>query len=639
MKYLSLLAVILLLPVWAVSQEFIENEATKAYGNYSFNEVINLNKSLVDDGNRNRIVLEELANAYFFNADYKLAGYYYSMLFSDFDSLPVNDVYRYYQTLRVDGQYQQADKLVRHYCSLSDAYNHQLTYLLTDSLVQKAVTYNIRKIDYNSSQSEFVTSFYSPDRVFISSARDTGMFEHRVHRWNNKSFLDIYLANIDFQTGEIQKLKKLSRAINSKYHESTTAFNSQTKTLYFTQNRVNRSTKKGKDILRLSIFQTIENDDGKWQVPQELPFCSDRFSVANPALSPDGKRLYFSSDMPGGFGNSDLYYVELVNGNVHGAPVNLGGNINTVGRETFPFINRNDVLYFASDSRRGYGGLDLYEAQRKPDETYGKPINMGETINSTADDFCFIVNTGGDAGYFASNRNNPASDDDIYYFTVTPVDRCLLNIHGQVTDARSGENITGVAIHLFDETMKKLVEQTETNDAGKYKVAVDCVRSIEVRYEKSGYKAADSIIPIQSGTTDFLVDIKLEGPILPDVNEEKTIPDTLQFQPVYFGFDQSIVTDATTTELEKIIQVLHEYPKLKIQIISYADSRGDKDYNYQLSKKRSEAIASYIIEHGTINSDRLVPLGRGAVQLQYSGIIPEKIHQENRRTEFKIITD
>ncbi len=418
MKCLSLLLSIILIPAWALSQAFIENKANNAYENYSFQEVIKLNKFLFDEGNHSQIVLKKLANAHFYNADYTLAGYYFDMLFNNFDSLAINDVYRYFQTLRISKRYQQANKLIEDYCDLSEVYNHHLAYLLADSLVQKEEEFNIRKISFNSSQSEFVTSFYRKDHVFIASARDTGVFKYRVHQWNNKSFLDLYIANINSQTGEVQKLKKLSRTINSKYHESSTAFNPLTRTLYFTQNMAQKSPGNHEKIIRIGIFQTTENNDGSWQPPIVLPFCNDTFSVAHPALSPDGKRLYFSSDMPGGYGSSDLYYIELVNGNVHGTPVNLGKNINTPGRETFPFVDQNGILYFASDGRQGYGGLDLYRAKPRKEVAYDCPVNLGGTINSIADDFSFIINDEGNAGYFASNRNNSAYDDDIYYFTI-----------------------------------------------------------------------------------------------------------------------------------------------------------------------------------------------------------------------------
>ena len=639
MKYLSFLVTILFLPLWGMSQKFIESEATQAYRNYSFNEVIKLNKVLVDEGNRSRIVLEELANAYFYNADYKLAGYYYDILFTEFDSLAVQDVYHYYQTLRVDGNDRQADQLVRHYCALSDGYRHQLAYLLTDRLVQKELTFSVRKIEYNSSHAEFVTGFYRPDRVFVASARDTSVFEYRVHRWNDKAFLDIFLADRDIQTGEIQKLKKLKRPVNSKYHESTIAFHPQTKTLYFTQNKRKRSTKKGEDILRLSICQTRERHDGKWQKPEVLPLCSDRFSVANPALSADGKRLYFASDMPGGFGNSDLYYVELVDEKVVGSPVNLGEKINTIGRETFPFIDSDSVLYFASDGRQGYGGLDVYEASPEPGGMYANPVNMGETINSTADDFAFIVNADGQAGYFASNRNNPGFDDDIYSFTVTPVEQCRLTFHGQLTDTRSGQQISGVAIHLRDKTMDKLIGQTVTNNEGEYDLAVDCAPSIQLSYEKSGYRSVDSTVLIQAGTTDLLMNVRLNELVRPAVNEKTMIADTMQFESVYFGFDQSVVTEAAVPELEKIIQVLHEYPELKIRLISYADRRGESDYNDQLSQKRSAAIAGYLTEHGAISSERIISLAGGEIKSPGSMQVTEKVHQENRRTDFKLIAE
>lgn len=643
MKYLSLLVAILLLSVLAKSQEFIENAANRAYGNYSFNEVINLNKALVDEGNRNRIVLEELANAYFFNADYKLAGYYYSMLFSDFDSLAVNDVYRYYQTLRTTNQYEKADSLIDHYVHILSELESRQIQSLTEGQYQRQLSFSIHKIDNNSPTSDFAPGFFGENKILMASARKPGEFKKWIHKWNNQAFLDIYIGDMDPVTGDISNLSKLSPLVNSRYHETTTAFDPQTRYLYFTRNSFIKRNKNTKDIIRVKIYRVTEKPDGRWGNLIELSFNNDAYSVANPALSPDHKRLFFSSDMPGTVGNSDLFYVDIRNDSIYGDPVSLGLKINTIGRETFPFIDKNGYLYFSSDGRKGNGGLDVYMATPEPDGSFGIPVNLGNPINSSADDFSFIIDPDRNTGYFASNRDNPVFDDDIYSFTVAPSPECQIKLYGLVTDAKTQQALSGVTIGLYDVAAEKTIEQVKTNEAGEYNLTFGCKEIIKITSGKTNYLPGDSIVFIQPSSADLNINLNLTRSVtLPeakDVPEVKVVPDLLNFHPVYFGSNQSNITDTAIAELEKIIQALHEYPKLKIQIISYADSRGDKDYNYQLSKKRSEAIASYIIEHGDISSDRLVLLARGEVQPENPGIIPEKIHRKNRRTEFKIITE
>ncbi|HZL11047.1 MAG TPA: OmpA family protein [Prolixibacteraceae bacterium] len=643
MKYLSLLVAILFLPVWVMSQKFIENEATNAYGNYSFNEVINLNKTLVDEGNRNRIVLEELANAYFFNADYKLAGYFYSMLFSDYDSLAVNDVYRYYQTMRTTNQYDKADSLIDHYVHILSGLESRQIQSLTEGQDQRRLSFSINKINDNSPTSDFAPSFLGENKILMASARKPGEFKKRIHKWNNQAFLDIYVGDMNPATGDISNLGKLSPLVNSKYHETTTAYDPQTRYLYFTRNSFDKSNKNTKNIIRLKIYRVTEKQDGRWGNLIELPFNNNAYSVANPALSPDHKRLFFSSDMPGTVGNSDLFYVDIRNDSVYGDPVSLGLKINTIGRETYPFIDKNGYLYFSSDGRNGNGGLDVYMAAPESDGSYGIPMNLGEPINSTADDFSFIIDQDRSSGYFASNRDNPVFDDDIYSFTVTQSPECKIKLYGLVTDAKTQQLLSDVTIGLYDVAAEKMIKQVKTNETGEYNLTFGCKEIIKITSGKTNYQSGDSIIFIQPNSADLNINLNLTSletrSEAKEVPEIKIIPDSLDFQPVYFGSNQSNVTDAATKELEKIIEALREYPKLKIQIISYADSRGDKDYNYQLSKKRSEAIASYIIEHGNISSERLISLGRGEVQLENSDIISEKIHQKNRRTEFEIITE
>ncbi len=277
---------------------------------------------------------------------------------------------------------------------------------------ERSEKFIVNRLSINSKYSDYAPSFFEGELVFASS-RNANSFSKIVHELNNQPFLDLYTT---VRASDQRSIGRLKGEINSKFHESSATFSKDGKTVYFTRNnyskRKSKTNQEGTILLKL---YKASYDNGKWRNIEELPFNSDEYSIAHPALSKDGKHLYFASDMPGSFGKSDLYVVEINEDGSFKTPRNLGDQINTSGRETFPYISDKGKLFFASDGHDGLGGLDVFMILPDRNGVAGV-YNLGEPINSTKDDFTFIINEENKIGYFASNRKGGRGDDDIYGF-------------------------------------------------------------------------------------------------------------------------------------------------------------------------------------------------------------------------------
>ncbi len=305
---------------------------------------------------------------------------------------------------------------------------------------------------------------------------------------------------------------RLGGDVNTEYHESSSAFTKDGNTVYFTRNNF-LDGKKGKDknkTIRLKLYKATKTGDYNWTNIVELPFNSKEYSVAHPALSKDGKRLYFSSDMPGTLGMSDLWYVDILGNDTYGTPVNLGPEINTEARESFPFISEKNNLYFSSDGRSGLGGYDIFVTPLNDAGKPGNITNLGAPSNSAQDDFGFIINEDDRIGYVSSNRGGDRGsiDDDIYLVK----ENCTITISGKVFDEETLVPLPNADVTLLNEN-NQLVNQTKSKSDGTYSFTADCDTQYTVRGAKEGYSPYEKMIktPMISGNIDVPLPLKSVG--------------------------------------------------------------------------------------------------------------------------------
>ncbi len=634
----TLFLAILVLTIGNVfSQKRDIQKANKEFDKFAYIDAREIYLKVVADGYESAEILKRIGDTYYFNSDYTNAASWYENLINKFpEETEVEYYYRAAQSLKSVGKYDEANSLLQQFVDkggkglVIKTFEDDPNYL--KSTVFKSRDFELHKVGINTAHSDFGPAFYMDDKIVYASAAKTEGAQ--VSDWNNEPFLDLFVAQRD-STGQLSSPMPMSGDINTKFHESSAAFSKDGKTVYFTRNNY-LDGRKGRDkskTIRLKLYKATKTGDYSWTNVVELPFNSNQYSVAHPALNPDGTRLYFSSDMPGTMGMSDLWYVKILGNDKYGKPVNLGSEINTSARESFPFISENNNLYFSSDGRSGLGGYDVFVA---PLDSEGKPgavTNLGAPTNSAKDDFGFIIDEKSKIGYVSSNRDGDRGsvDDDIYLVK----EICAISITGKVFDRESGAMLPGADVTLLDQN-NQLVGSTKAKNDGSYSFVGDCDTQYSVRGVMEGYEPYEKMIqtPSVAGTIDVPLPLERIGPCAPD-----DLGCRLNLQPIYFDFDKSNIRRDAEIELAKILAAMREYPEIIIHIESHTDSRGDDKYNEALSERRAQSTRKWLIAKG-IDADRLTAKGYGEYRLvnKCTNGVPcsAEEHQLNRRSMFII---
>ena len=617
--------------------------AAKDFERYNY---VNAQKSYVkfaESGDESIEVVKSLADTYYFNSQYDKAAVWYNKLLTNYsDQISAEYYFKASLSLKSLGDYKGADYIMSEYIKRTDKiiirneFNSNQQYL--DTIEKNSNLYSISKTSINSSKSDFGPSYYGSSQVVFASANQGSGSED--YTWTGEPFLDLHIADIDVN-GDLVNNTPFNGGINTKFHESSTTFTKDLKTMYFTRNNYFKGEEKWDDenTIKLKLYRASMQDDDSWGNIEELPFNSDQYSVAHPSLSLDEKRIYFSSDMPGTFGKSDIWYVDIIDKENYGRPVNLGPNINTEERESFPYISSENVLYFSSNGLMGLGGLDIFMTALNSKGFPTSTTNLGEPVNSRYDDFGLIINPEINRGYLSSNRDgfDGSSSDEIYTFFE---DICLVSLAGVVTDIRTGDLIPGSKVQLIGEDLEVIAEQIVGEDA-RYnfkKDIIDC--SILYRITAGNgkaYKPASKDLTTPSISQDIIVDLALDWATECAPNDLGCI---LELKPLYFDFDKSFIRADAAVELQKVLEAMNEYPEMIISFESHTDSRGNDIYNENLSERRAKSTRGWLLDRG-ISPDRLTAKGFGESQLLNqcaNGVrCSEEEHQQNRRSFFRII--
>lgn len=615
-------------------------KAEKAYEEYAYIDAQEIYLKVISDGYRSAQILKQLGNTYYFNADYPNAAKWYGELIKDFPEETEPEYYfRAAQSFKSTGDYKKSDELMDTFASqggltrVIQNYKDNQDYL--SAIQSKSDRYVLESVAINTTNSDFGPSFFMGDKIVFASAMDTVVDgKLRLHDWNNQPFLNLYMADRS-EDGKLSNTTKLSGDINTKFHESSAIITKDGNTVYFTRNNFVEGKKKrdSERNIRLKVFKATKLGDNFWTNVQELPFNSDDYSIAHPALSPDGKRLYFSSDMPGSTGMSDLWYVDILADDSYGTPVNLGETINTEARESFPFISEENVLYFSTDGRAGLGGLDIYYTELDQNGMPTAINSLGSPVNSNKDDFGFIIEEETNLGYLSSNRDGASGSvgDDIYLVKRI----CEITVSGLVTDIDTGELLPNSIVIVFDEDNNEVATMTVGSNA-RYSFNLECDKQYTVRGAKEGYEPTEKVIntPNESSTIDLPLELKSSDECPPN-----DLGCRLALQPIYFDFDRYNIRPDAAIELAKILAAMREYPELIIHIESHTDSRGSDTYNELLSERRAQSTLEWLVSNG-ISRERLSAKGYGEYRLINEcadGVqCTEEAHQLNRRSMFII---
>lgn len=612
-------------------------KANESYDQLNYSRATRLYEGVVQNGSQSPDVYARLANAFYFIADYENAASYYHKLF---DMIPEPDpelYFRFAQCLKTMGDYNRSDAVMTELYRKNEmdarARLLQLRKNYRQEIRRQKDRFSLETIKGNTRHSEFGPAWLG-DEVVFTSTRDTGGAAKNRHGWDYSYFQEIYKARRDTANGNLQDIKKFSSTINSRYHESTAAFTNDGQRIYFTRNNADgKKLRKDKDgITRLKILTAERLPNGSWSEPVPVSFSDDGWTVAHPALSPDGKTLYFASDMPGTKGASDIFAVAIKEDGSFGIPQPLQGIINTEGRETFPFVT-NGKLYFASDGHPGLGGLDIYEAELLDPFIVGRINNLGHPVNSRRDDFSMLTDSTGQFGYIASNRWGGKGADDIYAITANDD---VIDVEGIILDLESAEPIAGAMVTLYRDGVA--IDSMLTDHKGGY-LFENVKNEGELRVEASkqpNYSNDD--MDVEGDGTYYDIALK---PALEDL-VRRDLLEVLDFNDIYFDFDRSAIRPDARTELDKIADYLLRNSQLTLEILSFTDSRGSRAYNQKLSERRAESTARYLISRG-VEASRIKALGLGERHLETD--CPDGVdctneeHQLNRRSEFYISND
>lgn len=524
-KFLSILAIMLFFGTSAFAQTGKLKRAKAHMDNLEYLEAIHLYNRILE-GNDVAEAKINLADCYRKIDDTENAEFWYGQVVRLPEVQPIHKLY-YGQVLQANGKcdlakdwYQQyitaAPEDIRgNYLAKSCDYQEEL-------MTKNTGIYEVEHMDFNSNLDDFSPTFYNGGIIFASE-RDKGSAVKRIHTWTGQPFNELYYIDAKEKkssdvacTFEYGTPKKFSKSINTKFHEAGVTFTKDESRMYFTRNNYNNGKRKHSDegITKLKIYTAI-GGDGKWGKTEELPFNSDEYSCAHPTLDADGKKLYFASDMPGGFGGMDLYVTER-EGESWGPPINLGPRVNTEGNEIFPHFS-NEKLFFSSDGHIGLGGLDIYFMNKQDGGEWSLPENIGSPINSTEDDFSLIMNEEGTCGYFASDKKGGSGRDDIYSFR-----KVASPVHIFVYDAETGEGIEGAKV------LNSCTGQTLTTNAeGKTQIDMKLDMCCTFDAKKEEYD--------DNGKEGCTKDIKMGDPVFVEIPLEKE----KQFDVEGIVFDQS----------------------------------------------------------------------------------------------------
>ena len=630
----------------AFAQNTKMNSGNKQSQKLAYIDAIKTYEKIVKKGFVNAEICKKIADAYYYNANYKVASEWYQKALELANDFNPEYYYRYAISLKSSNQIEESEKYMAKYVSLVPEQN-RAQILKKEKNYKEIIKLNsdrfeINTLSINSPNSDFGGSLYK-DQLVFSSSRESKNIYKRTHTWTGLPFTTLFSGTISSE-GLVAEPKKFAKSLDSKYNESTPVFTKDGKTVYFTRNNFLKG-KIGQNIegsVLLKIYRAQINQKQEWDNISELPFNSDDFQVAHPALSPDEKTLYFASDRPGSIGNSDIYKVEIKSDGNFGEPENLGNSINTEGRETFPFISESGILYFASDGRPGLGGLDIFQVDLNKINKRNSVLNIGAPINGTMDDFSFCINEATNRGFFTSNRDGGQGNDDIYGFIQNKpiVYPCEQQLAGIVLDKQTNEILPGSDVSLFSKD-HQLISTQISNQKGEFNFGyVDCGAGFFIRASKTDYSTDEKEIqiPNYSGETKTTLFIeKTDIPIGPGTDLSKVF----HIKEIYFDLDKYNIRPDAAIELAQILEVLLEYPTMKIAINSHTDSRQTNSYNDVLSNNRAKSTRKWLIKQG-IAADRLTAKGYGETKLVNNcsdGVeCTEEQHQANRRSEFIIIS-
>jgi len=574
-----------------------------------------------------------------------------------------DDILNYANILKTNGKYLEAITQYQNYSKMEPTLKDiQLNkYNKADAMIascKKSLEWiaNPDSVDvenaelFNSENSDFGLTEFGTGYIFSSDRKEPSKeySDKDLFGWTGNPYVKLYLVSGEKNNQTSTNAVEIAD-LNNKYQNGASVFDAKNNIIYFTRTKMVKVGRHPLNVDPTSWFDysfyknyidrweiySARYDNGQWKDIKAFTYNNpSKYSVGHPALSPDGGILYFASDMPGGYGGTDLYYCVKQKDGSWSIPKNCGNKINTAGREAFPTVDKEGTLYFSSDGLPGMGGFDIFSSTGSMDN-WSDPVNLKYPMNSPKDDFYVYFTETGKSGYFSSNRDGGKGADDIYYFSPTPKAIPKTLVIAGIIKEKKDDGLTTVLVDAGIRIKNKTTTVSlASNNEGRFFSSADCGDSYEITALKDGYFTKSQSIETNCTTLHDTVFIEL-------ILDKIVINKPIVLKNIYYDFDKWDIRPDAAVELDKLVNILRLNPNINIELGSHTDSRGSNEYNQVLSQKRAESAVAYIISRG-IDAGRITAKGYGEsvpVNKCVDGVIcTEEEYQLNRRTEFKVIS-
>ena len=633
-RVLTLLLIVSLAPSLLFSDDI--KEADKLYKQFDYKYALEIYEKIMKD-NPSLEVAQKIANCYRFINNTEAAEVWYKKTLSYPEA--TSDNYKFLaDALKQNGKFEEAAGYYKAWGEKNTAFSAEANKQANICIVAKTWAENPdigamveNEIGLNSENSDFSPAKFGNEMLLISDRWQKDKKGEEINGWTGNPYLKIYSANT------AKQVNILKGNINKGFHSGPVAVYPNLDTLLFTRavlspNKKSHAGQSGKQYLLMAVKK---NDE--WIAKDKLSFNSDgEFSVLHPALSPNGKVLYFASDMAGGFGGMDLYFSEKQANGAWSKPQNCGSQINTPQDDVFPMVRQDGKFYFASRGHIGMGGLDIFSAVGEKN-SFADIENLRAPLNSPKDDFGILFNADLKTGYLSSNRSGGVGLDDIYKFTTgikaEPKAQPVLAVNGQVVEKGTGSPIAGLEVLLVNKANG--AETKVLSDAeGKFAFRLEKETDYIVKGNPQQYFTSQSgEISTKGIGASTIYDIKFELERSKDVY-------TVKLNNIFYDFNKWSIRKDAYADLNKVNTFLSSMPSVRMELVAHTDARGSAAYNQQLSEKRANSALEYLVGKG-VEVSRLQATGKGETELLNQcadGVkCTEAQHQLNRRTEFKIV--
>lgn len=541
-----------------------------------------------------------------------------------------NPVWKLYlgEALKKNGNYPEARKMFSEYLLLNRNDLRVIRLMEScDSISQFAADtslYSISVMRFNTQgENNFSPAFYRGGIVFLSDKNFKGLSKTKSD-FNGKRYLDLFYTKKTEKNNWLDP-EPLRGEVNGLFNEGPATFTRDFNTMYFTRNNyVSNKVDKNKHNVNVLKIYKAELKEGLWKLKGEMLFNSGDYSVAHPALNSDGTFIYFSSDMPWGYGGTDIYRVKQQGPNVWTKPINIGINVNSEGNELFPFLPNDSTLYFSSNSFAGLGGLDIYVSHFKNGE-WSPPLNLGTPVNSSADDFGFIIDSLGQGGFFSSDRFGGV--DKIFSFVKNPP---KLYAKFNITDKETKSSLEGIAVKVISSCNRDTTFSSDASGSFSLRVSPECDYTFYFN-DNQYYFAVDSLTTKGKAISQNIT--------MPVKLERIKLSTPLIWKGIDFKKKDWQLQVSSAPALDNLEKILEQNPQVNIEVCSYTDSRGSDAENLKLTQRRAELVQQYLASRG-IKSNRVTARGYGEAKLlnkcTNNLLCLEEDHQVNNRIEIVV---